>query len=393
MNNQNSYKLDASNDITIVSALYNIKSIDDNVFRRPISWYLSYTQNIENAKVVYYCQPELMEEIKKVKTKENVVFVPIPYEELEYVSKYRNIISNLDKAESILNRKNSKQFSDNYYLIILSKISFLKDAIKNNYHNTKYFTWIDFGISHCDDDFTIKNKTIKTTTIENIIAAMNYMQETQNRQIKILVKRPIIYNGNEDIRTFAINNPHPVLGGYFGGHIENMNIFIEKFEQALSECINLNIIAAEEVLFGYIICNNYNLFDLSYGDNVAFAANLIELKHNLNHAVDEILYKTTNPIIRYDLCKKLYQLYTTNKNARVRYLTFINILSIYYTSAKSIIDKMSFEQAPDIKMIETIFIKYVKNIINYNRIKQSIDIDPNLDKAIQLAFKGDLVRK
>lgn len=98
------------------------------------------------------------------------MIIYIPENLYDHVYKIRQSIGFLDKTKIIIIKdgflymnnyhekikenckKNMVTYRNSYYISAVStRYNFLRDAIENNFFNTDYFTWVDFGASHCTD--------------------------------------------------------------------------------------------------------------------------------------------------------------------------------------------------------------------------------------------------
>lgn len=128
----------------------------------------------ENKKIKTHCVKKniynyLDKSIPTLKIKQNMI-IYIPENLYTHVYEIRKNLNLLNKTKIIIINdnylymneyldnikinclKNIETYKNHYYISAVStRYNFLKDAIKNNYFNTEYTTWIDFGASHCID--------------------------------------------------------------------------------------------------------------------------------------------------------------------------------------------------------------------------------------------------
>ena len=124
-----------------------------------------------------------------------------------------------------------------YYICAVStRYNILRNAITNNFFNTNYFTWVDFGASHCAD------------MSDNTTFAYN------------LNKFRISWIARYKNKTFQYN--HFVLGGtIFGGHKELVKIICDLHDEVFIDNTELGYNCNDDKTLWFIFEKYPELFD------------------------------------------------------------------------------------------------------------------------------------
>lgn len=325
---------------TIVTCLYDLKKRDQNQIRRDVEFYLNLTQDL-NCNMVIYCDIGLKEEILKRKSKGNFKIIEFPLEELEYYKNYNDILNNEKMNYSIKDDKNT----NNYFLLTWNKFILMKESIRNNYFNTDYFFWIDYGLQHVLDE---KKYNCKFETLLN-----NFELITKDN-----IEKSIFMVLN-DLNPNIINNENfykrlyqYCAGGVFGGKQDIFNKIITLFDNKLKELIDKKIVSTEEHIMADIIYNNKNLFELTYGDYYDLIENFYPYNINFDKEyiikiMDKNFNENNDNYIGFDILNKLY------KDGEIRYNMYNIFVKLYNLTKR----KECYECG--IKLINSIEKEYV----------------------------------
>lgn len=279
--------------ITIVTELFDITKYSGNIKRRPITSYIAIAQNIPNANVVCFTEPDLIDKIKEKKNAENLTIISSEFKDLESVKLYGERIKKLTRFTE-RNHGMSNMYSNEFYLVIWNKFWCLKHAIENNYYNTEYFAWVDYGINHIDNN-----------TTEDTIRVLNYYVKNLTDKIGIMINNKM--TNETDVGKFFMNNVIPMMGSLVVGKKENVLWLAEEAIKLLPQTFEKNVCGSDEVFYGYLINKYPERFDYSYGNYINHLCNIPNIKqHEINHIINNILKHTTNEYIFCDLCKKIY---------------------------------------------------------------------------------------
>ena len=191
------------------------------------------TLSLPNPMIIYISK-DLYEEVKKIRNDlgllERTKFIILTIEDF-YMYNQKNI---LDKCCM----KNISPYNNSLYIMsVNSRYSYLEKAIQDNYFNTDYFAWVDFGISHI-----VAMDTIRSITYNNPLQV----------RIAWIARKTLEYN-------------HKCLGGgIFVAHKDTMKILCKlhdiefKYNLSLGHCIN-----DDKTLF-FIYLNYPELFDIYF---------------------------------------------------------------------------------------------------------------------------------
>lgn len=221
----NYYKMNKylKDDLTLVSAYYQIKS------KHSHSDYLKWINNIVllNKSFVFFTDKKLMPILKKLRPKE-LHFKTVFYElEMKDFYSYKTFYKEFNQSFYI-DIENSFHTID-LYLVWAEKSMFVKRAILNNYFNSSCFYWIDAG--YFRENISNMNKYINNWPSTNKCYEDKRLLIGQVRKFSDIEKKKII-NFDEEAHKRLQRNIN-VIGGLFGGKIENILKFIELYHKAI----------------------------------------------------------------------------------------------------------------------------------------------------------------
>lgn len=240
-------------DITIVTAFYNLKKNKYNNEFIYYHWSYNYLSNC-NSKMVIFTNKETYDYIKKIREnyidKTHIIILEIND---FYTYKY------IDYWNKDYNRDHEQNYHNiNLYMIWNEKCKFVEKAININPFNTLYFIWSDIGIIR-DEKYI---KYIKTFPNKNIIEKIDknkmhllYIEPYNN----IPISNDIILNGASNM--FLKQN---YIGGtIFFGHKDIFKIYIDKYYLMLEEFIKNDFFAGkDQSIMACVYFNNKELFNL-----------------------------------------------------------------------------------------------------------------------------------
>uniref|UniRef100_A0A6C0BMM1 Uncharacterized protein n=1 Tax=viral metagenome TaxID=1070528 RepID=A0A6C0BMM1_9ZZZZ len=144
-----------------------------------------------------------------------------------------------------------------YKCLTWCKLDFIKMAIDMNPFNSRYFSWVDFGI------FKVHRSN-----------EMSFRIPQRDDQICLHEIIPTFQSDISDLNSFYSTFRHNIAGGYFSGSIESLTWFIDEFHRTLDESISQGHRVHEQNLFGVIVARNYDRIDFSFGDYSEILGNL-----------------------------------------------------------------------------------------------------------------------
>lgn len=247
--NTDFFKKGDPSDMTIVTGFINIIDNGKNKTHGLKKHKYSYKeQSIPTLKIkqkmVIYVSKELYQHVYQIREKYNLLnitkIIIIDNEYLYMKDKIEKIRENC--------KKNNKVYRNPYYISAVStRYNFMRNAIKNNFFSTNYFTWIDFAASH----------SIRIS--ENTLLYYN--------QCKFRISWIARYKKSKG---FTYN--HYVLGGgIFGGHKYIIKLICDLHDQVFIDNMNLGYNCNDDKTLWFIFERYPELFDTYFSAYVTMA--------------------------------------------------------------------------------------------------------------------------
>jgi hypothetical protein len=332
---------------TIITMFYNIRKIENSNYNKNQNFYYNLSSKfilLLPYPLVIFIEPnntELEDFILTIrKDKLDLTYIYKFNLEDTYYFQYINQI-NENKNHFTIHNINLEKDTTLYLILNHNKFFFIEKAIELNFFNSSHFAYIDFGINH---------------VAKNLDEIHNWFLYIPNK-IKQLCINPFIENINpkEYFQYIYHNN----AGGLFTGSKENLLKYSELFKNKWLEIINDKWFQFDEVIMSMVIRDNYDMFDLYYGDYECIICNYLKpnAPYNLNLIISNLkkVYNCNNLLYLFNMLKYLIPYYQISENQNnEEFYKFIdyNILSNYYYNEKMLL-------------------KEVINIINQNIIKKN----------------------
>jgi hypothetical protein len=206
---------------------------------------LSIQQNM-----VIYVSKELVEHVTDIRTKLNL----IDKTKIIIITKDNLFMENNNETlqRVFLKTKQNIIPYDNDYLILLvnTRYNYVLDSISNNYFNTDYFAWVDFGAGHI----------------------VNIPQQTKieySNSSKVRMAWIARFEENK----FAFN--HCVLGGgLFCGHKEIIKEFIKLHNQEFLNILDMGYVINDDKLLFFVFEKYPYLFDTFFSGYKSIASKM-----------------------------------------------------------------------------------------------------------------------
>ena len=223
---KSSYKHYSKDDITLVTALFKIKS------KFPFEAYLNWVENLLllNTSIVFFADKEtsIIINSKRPKLYENkTVFIQSSIKDFYSYKKFKKNFEDSYKID-----KENSYHTVPLYMVWAEKCYFLKKAIYRNYFNSKCFYWIDAGYFRIKEDKYIKNWPSNKKCFEDPRVIINGMRKLPDEEIKG------IKNFNITALKDFNNNKLNVAGGLFGGMPYYLRKFIKLYYKTIKDFIN-----------------------------------------------------------------------------------------------------------------------------------------------------------
>ena len=310
---------------TIVTLYYNIRKIENNNYNKNNNYYYNYASNfilLLPYPLIIFIEPnntELEDIILNIR-KDKLDLTYIYKINLEYTYYYQFIeIINENKNYFNINNINLDKDTPLYLILNHNKFFFIEKAIELNFFNSSHFIYIDFAINHI---------------AKNLNEIHNWILSVPDK-IKQLCINPFIENINykEYFQFIHHNN----AGGLFSGSKEYLLKYSELFKNKWLEVLNDKWYQFDEAIMTLVIRENYNLFDLYYGDYECIICNYLKPNqpYNLNLIINNLnkSYYHNNLLYLFNMLKYLIPYYQISENQNNEdFYKFIdyNILSNYY---------------------------------------------------------------
>lgn len=244
--------------ITFVTAFYKLRKRENNFdpFCVANDRYFKAAEKIfdKDIHLIIFIEPdnEIKEHILKnrIGKEHKTLIIERTYEELKLWPKLNRFIET-DKNYHIPNL-DIRKFTPLYYLIINSKVEFVNEAIDINPFNTTRFSWIDFRSFELSP-ITDENFNKIGDLVANDRIHINMMCYTSKNEIQ---------NKYEYYRFFR----GKVAATFWIGGKNELKCFIEKCRQELEWCLNNGFAVTEEMIYGYVLGSNPELFYPYIGD-------------------------------------------------------------------------------------------------------------------------------
>ena len=212
-------------DLTLVSAYYQMKSKHSDIE------YLSWIKNILllNKSLVFFTNKKLMHTLKQLRPSKlhyKTIFIEL---EIEDFYAYKNFKEEFNRSFYI-DPENSYH-SIPLYMIWAEKNMFLKRAILNNHFHSKCFYWVDAG--YFRESKIYMKKYINSWPSTKKCFEDNRLLMGQVKYFSDFEKKKII---NFDINALKkLQGDINVIGGLFGGQIDNILKFADYYYKAINE--------------------------------------------------------------------------------------------------------------------------------------------------------------
>ena len=270
MSNDNKIvKNNLSQDITLISAFFDIDRTNWSKFSRSTENYINsfiHYFNYDYKMIIFIDDRyinEVNEKISKMNNdnKNNKTLIPINYNWLnENIHSWRQMesvkkVMSSEYYKRVFNNRIQRGYPENLYaeynLINISKIDFICFAIDNNLITTDFICWADFGyfsslFNNNVDMFPIASLDIKYFNIN---------------KINVCLKNKLDSNDIDYMYTL-LNAPEKITGGFWGGNKTNMKHYQKLIHNEINKMIENNIFDDDQYVYLRCFFKNQHLFEL-----------------------------------------------------------------------------------------------------------------------------------
>lgn len=300
----------STSDVTIVTGLWNIgrKSLLSG-FNRSYEFYKEKLAELmkTSANMYIYVSKEDEEFIWTHRSKENTVVKIMELEEFdtwfEFMDQVQSIRNDSEWKAQASWLEESPQANLKYYNpIVLSKMFLLNNAAIFNHFDSKYFYWIDAGITN-----TVHPGYFYHDNVFNNLPAYT---DTINKFLFIsypYVDGHEIHGFNRSSMTKHCNTSHVdyvCRGGFFGGKKEHIHTINGIYHSILFQTLSEKLMGTEESIFTILSYNNENLihrFEIKEDGLIwPFFEELKNVDKLIKKTIDLIKYKTNLYVLGFN---------------------------------------------------------------------------------------------
>lgn len=226
--------------VTLITAYYDLQREDRNkwgVFVRPSLFYFNNAESLFQVPnpIVIFCDDENEFKIrvlaKKYKSESDYKIIVIPFKSLDYYKFY-------DRIKEIVKTKtrHEPEFKiPEYNILMYSKTEFVLRVAKENYFDSKYFQWIDFGIH--------PNMLTQNLLHKHIFDPRLY-KHGKLRCVTFKQTQP------NDIKEFYASHQPTCAGTVFGGDKDAIMSMSDKFMHHVIQMLDMNEVNSDQhILF------------------------------------------------------------------------------------------------------------------------------------------------
>jgi hypothetical protein len=238
--------------ITLVTALFDIGRGDlDSGFKRSFEHYIQCFKRLLTVDfpMVIYIEPENEHIVWESRSRDNTHVILKTKDDLRKFPFYEQAQS-IRKNEEWLSRagwlRESTQASlELYNPLVMSKMFFLNDASLFNFFDTKYFLWIDGGITN-------------TVSIEGYLNDPNFEDKIIKNYLDKMLYICFPYDGTVEVHGFekerfdwyaGARTSYVARGGMFGGNKASINEMNSLYYDMLYNTISSGYMGTEESIF------------------------------------------------------------------------------------------------------------------------------------------------
>ena len=261
------------NNITFVTAYYNIRDKEHNIYRNNNDNYFCGMNTYLNAlkkllvldiKLIIFTEPSLLNVITDLKNEyikirkhnnlnfiNSIEIITIDYEQLELYIYYPKIIEN-DKRYHV-NNNGKEKFTPLYYLIVNQKCLFVEIAINLDIYKTDNFAWID-----------IRALNLSPITDDSFYDIPNHLDV--NGKVRLTMMYYVGDSCINDKYNYYLYNRGGVAATFFVGNKYYLNKFIQLFKKELIYTIESGMAVSDEQIYSMCILLEPEIFNVYCGD-------------------------------------------------------------------------------------------------------------------------------
>ena len=255
--------------VTVVSALFDIERVDGRPWEEYLKWFDEFLK-LKVPMVLYVSEDVadfLVDKRKDIPTAICVQTVDqIPYYHLK--DEIQDILDSDEYKENISDAGRIECKQAMYSVIQYSKFPWLKQAAKDNPHDSDYFFWLDAGGSRFFGIYDLN----KEYPSKDAVKSLDEMGESFLVQMNTEYY-PDLSDAEELNLDYLYDNRSYVLGSMFGGHKNAVPKVCDLVEDIfINKMINQKNVNNEQIALGYLIkkhSDDFAIYSRTNGKHMA----------------------------------------------------------------------------------------------------------------------------
>ena len=261
--------------------------------------------------LVIYTDPSMLESIRSIRDehqpdqKTKIIVYDLPQSTYyKYLDKVKEVYANDRQPDNFSKEKDTPEF----VITTWSKLDVLSRAAQDNYFDSKYFAFIDFGLFHIqeDDEYSDLVDILKSITDDKGKSPENDADNEWDRnKIRAMFLKDVSLAELSNRDKYYSQWQYRIAGRFLVGNKDNILKFKHHFDNEILECLAVNRVSLEEGIWGAVYAQNKELFDLYHGDYADVISNYFNFNGGihcllamLEHSFHNGLYET---IIKYGM--------------------------------------------------------------------------------------------
>ena len=257
------------NKVTVVSALFDIERVDGRPWEEYLKWFDEFLK-LKVPMVLYVSEDVadfLVDKRKDIPTAICVQTVDqIPYYHLK--DEIQDILDSDEYKENISDAGRIECKQAMYSVIQYSKFPWLKQAAKDNPHDSDYFFWLDAGGSRFFGIYDLN----KEYPSKDAVKSLDEMGESFLVQMNTEYY-PDLSDAEELNLDYLYDNRSYVLGSMFGGHKNAVPKVCDLVDDIfINKMINQKNVNNEQIALGYLIkkhSDDFAIYSRTNGKHMA----------------------------------------------------------------------------------------------------------------------------
>lgn len=249
---------DYSHPVTLVTSLYNINrsEIDGREWDDYLTWFAT-TLKLKSPMVVYV-EEDLVDFVNEHRGNLPTKVIVMSLEQIPYYHLKDRMDAVLDSEEyknKISDQKRIECNSSLYNIIQYSKFKWIEYASDENFFDSKYFLWVDAGLSRFFYDINLGQNYPGSESKKCLL------EITDNILIQVCLSYyPDLINSKHLDESYLTDNRSFIMGGMFGASNSSIKVLVPLIENVLEKMLSNNIVNNEQIALGYLYKNHSELF-------------------------------------------------------------------------------------------------------------------------------------